>query len=132
MAKHSKWLNSEEFGRLPGNMRAWIREIDTHGHTPEGQYFMKPYIEERLGIGRKRTIPKATAGRFVLPGTDYQFQVYASGTRPSRVARRRKLGITGMKRVYAICPECGKEVEAGHVRQHGLAHLTAEVKALLK
>jgi hypothetical protein len=129
---HSKWLNSEEFGRLSGGMRAWIRELDTRAHTPEGVYYQRPHIEERLGIGRKRTIPKHVAGRYALPGTDYQFQVYASGTAPTRARHRRKPGVGGMKRVFAICPDCGKEVEAGHVRQHGLAHLTTEVKALLK
>jgi hypothetical protein len=134
----TNWLRHEMFEKLSPQLQEWVRELDYWGYGRRNNPHV--YIEERLGIGRKRTIPKATEGRYTLPGTDFQFHVYASGTRPSRSARRRSLGITGRKRVFAICPECGKEVEAGHVSQHAFKHvpkgdvgqLATEVQALLK
>lgn len=136
----TNWLSGEKFARLSSKLQAWLRELDDRDYDAEGKW--KKHIEARLNIAsshKGRVIPKDLRGRFALPGTDYQFQVYASGTAP-RKRKVRRYGPFGMKRVYAICPECGKEVEAGHVRQHAFKHvpkgdvdkLTAEVRGLLK
>jgi hypothetical protein len=118
-------------------LQAWVRELDYWGYGRQRAPYV--HIEERLGIARKRTIPKTVQGRYALPGTDYQFNVYASGAGPRHRGVKR-YGPFGTKRVYAICPDCGKEVEAGHVSQHAFKHvpkgdvgqLAAEVKTLLK
>jgi hypothetical protein len=137
------YLSRPMYETLSPRMQEWVRELDYWGYRRAGEATgPHRHIEERLNIAsshKGRVIPKDLRGRFTLPGTDYQFQVYASGAAPRRRGVKRR-GPVGLKRVYAICPECGKEVEAGHVSQHAFKHakkpevqqLAEDVRGLLK
>lgn len=42
-----------------------------------------------------------------------------------RIRAKRRAGME--KRVFAVCPECEREIEAGHLHQHVQAHLMRQI-----
>lgn len=66
-----------------------------------------PHLYDALGLPhRGTTIPKGVFGHYYSPVAGVMLRVYASNM------KRR------LHRVFILCPECGREVDAGHFYQH--------------
>lgn len=112
--KTTNWLTREHREGLPPVMQQWLAAFDRYSGQTAAHWL---HLEDKLGIAKHgRVIPKDVQGIFAVPGTGFEVKVYASGARGGHGRRG------NFKRVFAICPLCHKEVEAGHTRQHAYAH----------
>lgn len=97
--------------------------------TENGRPMHSHQLYRRLGLDPKRHLPDEGVPTTLVDGVGVY--VLAKGEpSPSRRQRGHVIGEKWpdrpmrrmMKRTFAICPTCGKHVEAGHLFQHTRIH----------